>query len=175
MVDEHGNAIFKLGEEEVPHGQEVRVADFLAEHPGPEMVVRWHGHNPDILVVSSATHEVVRRLSINDSPTNVGMEAVYWHGQDKPALLYNGGLLWNVEDQTSAELPGLPPPNGGEVHRMSFYHCIPANVCGDDREELVLWDPTSTALYVYTPAPLDEAAFDRYCPGPRQYNPRLMD
>ena len=175
VVDEHGNAVLKLGEEEVPHGQEVRVADFLAEYPGPEMVVRWNGHNPDLLVVRSATGEAVRRFTINDSPTNVGMEAVHWHGRDEPALLYNGGLLWNVEDQTSAELPGLPPPNGGDVHRMSFYHCIPANVCGDEREELVLWDPTSTAIYIYTPEPLEEAAFGRYRPGPRQYNPRLMD
>jgi hypothetical protein len=175
VMDEHGNVILKLGEDEVPHGQEVRVAGFLSEHPGPEMVIRWNGHSPDVLVVSSATGKVVTRFKVNESPTNVGMEAVYWHGHNKPALLYNGGLLWNVEDQTSVELPGLPPPNGGDIHRMGFYHCIPADICGDDREDLVLWDPTSTTVYIYTPAPYEEGAFCRYRPGPGQYNPRLMD
>ncbi len=175
VMDEHGNVILKLGEDEVPHGQEARVADFLSEHPGPEMAIRWNGHNPDVLVVSSATGKVVTRFKVNESPTNVGMEAVYWHGHNKPALLYNGGLLWNVEDQTSIELPGLPPPNGGDIHRMGFYHCIPADICGDDREELVLWDPTSTTVYIYTPAPFKEGAFCRYRHGPGQYNPRLMD
>jgi hypothetical protein len=58
---------------------------------------------------------------------------------------------------------------------MGFYHCIPADICGDDREELVLWDPTSTTVYIYTPAPFEEGAFCRYRHGPRQYNPRLMD
>ena len=58
---------------------------------------------------------------------------------------------------------------------MAFYHVTPANICGDEREELVLWDPTAAHVYIYTPAPLDESAYTAYQPGPRQYNPRLMD
>ena len=58
---------------------------------------------------------------------------------------------------------------------MGFYHAIAANVCGDGREELVVWDPTADAVYVYTPEPLDASAYGGYTAGPRQYNPRLMD
>jgi hypothetical protein len=58
---------------------------------------------------------------------------------------------------------------------MGFYHAIPANVCGDARDELVLWDPTARDVYIYTPSPLDATAYRGYAAGPRQYNPRLMD
>ena len=45
----------------------------------------------------------------------------------------------------------------------------------DDREELLLWDPTASELFIYTPKPLDESAYRGYQTGPRQYNPRIMD
>ncbi|MFW6161477.1 MAG: hypothetical protein ACODAJ_01840, partial [Planctomycetota bacterium] len=175
VMDHRGNAVLALGEKLVPHGQEVRVADVLGDLPGPEMVLRWNGHKPDIYVVSSATGEIVRRLTLNVSPTNVGMEPVYWHGPDKPALLYNGGWLWDLDRGEGRRLPDLPPAHGNKVHRMGFYHVIPADLCGDAREELVLWDPTATHIYIYTPEPLDPQAHTPYRAGPRQYNPRLMD
>jgi len=175
VLDAEGNVILHLGEKAVPHGQEVRVADFRDDYPGPEMVIRWNGHNTDVHIVSSATNEIIGGFELNFSPTNVGMEAVYWNGSNKPALLYNGGWLWDVKTGEGWELPGLPPANGNEVHRMGFYHIIPANVCGDEREELILWDPTAAHVYIYTPEPLDKAVFAGYIAGPRQYNPRLMD
>ena len=58
---------------------------------------------------------------------------------------------------------------------MPWHHTIPANLCGDDREELLLYNPWDTAVYIYTPAPLDPSAYDRYRPTARQYNARLMD
>ncbi len=61
------------------------------------------------------------------------------------------------------------------VGRMAWYHCIAADVCGDDREELILYDPWSPQIHVYTPHPLIPDAYRGYRPTPRQYNPRLMD
>lgn len=176
VMDAKGNAVLSLGGEEVPHGQEVRVADFRSDLPGPEIALRHKGHTPDLLVVSSSSPSpIADRLRLNPSPTNVGMEAVYWNGPKKPALLYNGGWLWNLELKSGRPLPDLPPPNGNRVHRMGFYHAIPADLCGDEREELVLWDPTARHAYVYTPRPLDKSAYQGYQAAPRQYNPRLMD
>lgn len=175
VVDSTGTVILRLGEEKVPHGQEVRVADFLADSPGPEMVLRWNGHKTDLHVVTSAGNRIVDTFPVNFSPTNVGMEAVYWHGPGKPALLYNGGWLWDVARRTGRPIPGLPPSNGGDVHRMGFYHMIPADLCGDRREEMVLWDPTASSLFLYTAETPDESLYRGYRPTPRQYNPRLMD
>jgi len=175
VLDASGEVILQLGEAVIPHGQEVRIADFLPDHAGPEMVVRYHGHKPDVRIVSSETGEVVRRLTLNETPTNVGMEPVYWRGPSQPALLYNGGRLWDLHTGESEPLPDLPPPNGTAVHRMAFHHAIAADVCGDKREELVVWDPTAAEVFVFTPEPLDESAHAGYRPGPRQYNPRIMD
>lgn len=175
VIDARGNAVLSLGKAHVPHGQEVRVANLRDDLPGPEMVIRHNGHAPDATLVSSETNQIVSRFVLNTSPTNVGMEPVFWNGPNKAALLYNGGWLWDLKTAKGNPLPDLPPPGGGEVHRMGFYHAIPANLCGDDREELVLWDPTDTDVFIYTPKPLDESAYRGYQDGPRQYNPRIMD
>ncbi len=176
VMDAEGKAVLALGGDEVPHGQEVRVANFRGDLPGPELVLRHKGHTTDLLVVSSSASEpIVDRLQINFSPTNVGMEPVYWNGPDQPALLYNGGWLWDLQEKTGPSLPDLPPPNGNKIHRMGFYHAIPANLCGDGREELVLWDPTARHVYIYAQKPVQDGVFTKYQGGPRQYNPRLMN
>jgi hypothetical protein len=48
-------------------------------------------------------------------------------------------------------------------------------VCGDSREEVVVYNPWDKNVYIYTPAPLKEREYNEYKPGPRQYNVRLMD
>lgn len=175
VVDADGNSVLSLGSAEVSHGQEVRIANLRDDLPGPEMALRHRGHTPDLLVVGSSDGAIISRLELNPSPTNVGMEPVYWRGRERAALLYNGGWLWDLESGAGRPLPGLPPPGGAKIHRMGFYHAIPADLCGDDREELVLWDPTSTSVYLYTAGVVDESAYLGYRPGPRQFNPRIMD
>jgi hypothetical protein len=175
VVSATGQILLALGEEAVPHGQEVRVADFRTDLPGPEMVLRNQGHSTDALLVSSAANRIVDQFQLNPSPTNVGMEAVYWRGPEQAALLHNGGWLWDLERLQGFPLPNLPPPGGNRIHRMGFYHAIPANLAGDEAEELVLWDPTARHVYIYASVPQDNSTYSRYVAGPRQYNPRLMD
>ena len=83
------------------------------------------------------------------------------------------GMLWDLAEGIGTSLPGLPPPE--DVGRMAWYHCIPGNLCGDERDELVLYNPWTTGIYVYTQGNSDEAAFRGFRAGPRQYNARLMD
>lgn len=175
ILDASGGTILCLGPELVPHGQEVRVADFRSDLPGPEMLIRFYGHNTGVLLISSESSEVVAEFSLNESPNNTGMEPILWQGPTGVALLFNGGWLWDVEKTSGAPLPDLPPPSGLDVHKMGWHHGIAANVCGDEREEIVTYDPCAAHVYIYTAAPLEEAAFAGYFPGPRQYNPRLMD
>jgi len=180
VMSAEGKTVLSLGKKSVPHGQEVRVADFRAKLPGAEMVIRNQGHHTSALLISSDRRNssggtVVERFQLNASPNNVGMTVVYWNGVNKPALLFNGGWLWDLETMEGRPLPDLPPPSGKSVHRMAFYHAIPSNLCGDGREELVLWDPTARHVYVYTPRPHKEAAYRGFEAGPRQWNPRLMD
>lgn len=175
VMTAEGKVELSLGKRLVPHGQEVRVADFHSGHAGNEMVLRAFGHKPTVHLVSSQTNTIINTIELQFSPTNVGMEPVYWNGPTEPALLFNGGWLWDMQQGKGGQLPDLPPPNGGDVHRMGFYHVIPANLVGDAREELVIWDPTATHIYIYTPKSLNETLTPKYHHGPRQYNPRLMD
>ena len=172
VLDRNGGVVLALGEEAVPHGQEVRAAAFLADEPAPQMAIRYLGHRPDVLLADN-DGRIVRRFRLNRSPNETGMETVYWNGHDAPALLYNGGMLFNGNGDPAASLPDLPPPSGPE--KMGWYHAVPANLCGDAREDLLVYNPWSDAVYVYTPAPFDPAAYAGYNPGPRQYNARLMD
>ena len=172
VLDAKGNVVLRLGEKEVPHGQEARVADFVKEWPGPEMVIRWNGHTTDAMLVSNDSR-IRRRFQLNSSPNNTGMEAVYWNGPKGEALLYNGGMLWRGTGEVFARLPGLPPPSG--PRKMGWYHAIPADLLGDDGEELVLYNPWDKYIYVYTGAAAGHDALKRYKAGPRQYNARLMD
>ncbi|MBD3180928.1 hypothetical protein GF312_01480 [Candidatus Poribacteria bacterium] len=172
VMDHEGNVILKLSEEIVPHGQEARVANFLPDSEGPEMIIRYNAHNTDVIVVSNKG-EVLRKFNLNYSPNNTGMEVVYWNGPDKAAILYNGGMLFDGYGNQVYVMPELPEPVGPS--RMGWYHCIPADVCGDKREELVLYNPWDRYIYIYTPEPLDPEKFSGYRPEARQYNPRLMD
>jgi len=173
VLDEKGSVLLRLGEQAVPHGQELRVGRFRAGDPSPQMAIRWNGHNPDVLVADTSG-DILARLALNPSPNNTGMETVRWNGEDGPDLLYNGGMLWDPLRASSVSLPCLAekPAGGG---RQGWYHCIPADVCGDSREEAVIYNPWEAAVYIFTPEPLDESAWRGYSPGPRQYNPRLMD
>jgi hypothetical protein len=172
VFDEAGNTILSLGEDLVPHGQEVRVARFVEDDPSPQMAIRWNGHNTDIMLVDTRG-ECINRFSVNESPNNTGMEAVYWNGTDQPALLYNGGMLWDPITGDGIDLQGLPEPD--PIGRMGWYHCIPANICGDGREELVLYNPWDPRIFVYTAGNTDDPLVEQYAARPRQYNPRLMD
>ncbi len=171
VVDEHGTELFSLGMEMVPHGQEIRCGNVLAECPGPELVVRFDGHAPELMVVGS-TCEILNRFPVQPSPNNTGLELIHWNGPDEPALIYSPAALYDGRGSEVAAFADLPEPSGDN---QGWYHCIPADVCGDEREELILYDPCADAIYIYTPAPLDEGTFSGYVHGPRQYNVRLMD
>ena len=171
VMDKQGDVILKLGEKVVPHGQELRVARFDDAVSGPQMMIRYQGHQPEVMLVG-LEGKVIRRFRLNDSPNHTGMEAVYWNGSDQPAHLYNGGMLWSGMGK-AFPFPDLPEPVGSQ--RQGWYHCIPANVCGDEREEAVVYNPWDQFIYIYSPAPVIPSAFQAYQPTHRQYNVRLMD
>lgn len=169
VLDAAGGHLLHLGDEVVPHGQEVRSGNFRPDLPGRELAIRYNGHHQDVMMVS-AKGEILDCFWVDESPNNTGMETVRW-GADAD-LLYSPAALFDGYGRKVATLPGLPLPSGG---KMGWYHCFAADVCGDEREEVVLFDPYGDAIYIYTPAPLDAGAFGGYRHGARQCNARLLD
>ncbi len=171
VLNGRGNTLLKLGEELVPHGQEIRHGDVRLDSPGPELIIRYNGHHPDLMVVSNSG-EVLSRFRVDASPNNTGLEIIRWNGEGAADLIYSPAALYDGFGRKVVTFPGLPPPTGG---KMGWYHCFPADVCGDEREGVILYDPYSDAIYIYTPPPLHPPAFRGYRHTPRQYNARLID
>ena len=93
---------------------------------------------------------VLSRFQVDESPNNTGMEIVRWNGPEQGDLLYSPAALFNGHGHKVATFPELPAPTGG---KMGWYHCFPADVCGDEREEVVLYDPLwRRRVYLYTRA-----------------------
>ncbi len=171
VLDERGEPIVRLGPDLVAHGQEIRCADLRADSEGPELAIRYEGHEARVMIVGQGSG-VLDRFEVPASPNNTGLEVVRWHGADVPAVLYSPAALVDGHGRLVSDLPALPEASGGN---QGWFHCFPADVCGDGREEVVLYDPLAASVFIYTPEPLDEAAYSGYRHTARQYNARLMD
>ncbi len=170
--DRAGTLVLNLGKEIVPHGQEMRLGQFISDQRKPQLAIRHLGHKPDLILVNT-DGKILRRMKLNSSPNETGMEMIRWHGAEGPDLLYNGGMLWDLDRETSRPLTDLPPTRGHE--RMGWWHAVPADYSGRGREELFVYNPWMPDFYFYAPAPLDEAR-DLRCPRTARFaNVRLMD
>ncbi len=170
VLDATGKPVLSLGFDVVPHGQEIRCGNVLSDNT-PNLVIRYNGHHPDLIVVD-ITGDIRSRFKVDETPNNTGLEIIPWNGPDNPELIYSPAALYDGEGNKIITFPDLPLPTGG---KMGWYHCFPADVCGDAREEVILYDPYSDAVYIYTPHPFQPDQFEGYQHTSRQYNARLMD
>ena len=170
VVDAQGSPILSLGFDVVPHGQEIRCGKLLSDAPTNALVIRYNGHHPDLMIVDS-DGQIRSRFRVAETPNNTGLEVIRWNATEHE-LIYSPAALYNGVGDKVVTFPELPPPSGG---KMGWYHCFPADVCGDAREEVVLYDPYSEAVYIYTPTPFQPDLFGGYQHTERQYNARLMD
>ncbi len=166
-----GTSVFSLGLETVPHGQEIRCGNLLTDSSGRELVVRYNGHKPELMVVDNSG-QIRSRFRVEEAPNNTGLEIIRWNGLGNAELIYSPAALYDAYGNKVVTFPELPPPTGG---KMGWYHCFPADVCGDEREEVILYDPYSDTVYIYTPKPFNPNQFKGYKHTERQYNARLMD
>ena len=170
VVDANGNPIRSLGFDVVPHGQEIRCGSIIPD-ASPNLVIRYDGHNPDLMVVDNKG-QIHSRFQVDPSPNNTGLEIIRWNGIGENELIYSPAALYDGTGKKVVKFPDLPQPTGG---KMGWYHCFPADVCGDSREEAILYDPYSDAIYIYTPNPFEPEKYQGYQHTSRQYNTRLID
>jgi hypothetical protein len=82
-------------------------------------------------------------------------------------------MLWKGNGSLSVNLPRLPTEKGHK--RQGWYHCIPANLAGDEREEAIVYNPWDSEFFIFTQQSSSPEIFEGYFPTSRQYNARLMD
>ena len=130
------------------------------------LVIRYNGHHPDLMVIDN-DGQIRNRFRVDETPNNTGLEVIRWHGGDTPELIYSPAALYDSAGNKVVTFPELPPPTGG---KMGWYHCFPADVCSDERDEVILYDPYSDAVYIYTSTPFQPDLFGGYQHTERQYN-----
>ena len=171
VVNAEGSPLLSLGFDIVPHGQEIRCGKLLPDGPTNALVIRHNGHHPDLMVVDN-NGQITSRFRVDETPNNTGLEIIGWHDAKTTELIYSPAALYDSAGNKVVTFPELPPPTGG---KMGWYHCFPADVCGDARDEVILYDPYSDTVYIYTPTPFQPDLFGGYQHTERQYNARLMD
>ena len=172
VLNAKGDALLQLGKEAVPHGQEVRCGEFLTDEDGIELAIRYNGHKEDIMIVDR-DGKIRHRFKVDPSPINVGLETVYWFGRHEPALLYSPAAMFNGKGEKIVTLPNLPPAS--ERGRMGWHQCIPADLDGDASDEIVLFDPYTDEVFIYSAANILQDPPTGYRHTERQWNVRLMD
>jgi hypothetical protein len=136
------------------------------------MVIRWNGHDSSAITVDLSGN-IIKGFTLNNTPNQTGMEVVYWQGHEEPAVLCNGDCLWDPINGRSWRIPELPLLRGHE--RMGWYHCISADLDGDGRDEIVLYNPWDDQVHIYGARPAPGDHITGFAAGTQQYNPRLMD
>jgi len=155
----NGAVLWEKTRQEVPHGQGVWVGDFIEEEPGQEAIILRSGHVGDFLTVrgtdgtSLATFRHTRNFKgYPDFPCIVN-----WRRD-------GGQCLWIPIDRTVVDGYGkvvaeLGPSealvkrllNWGETKSNIAVQAFALDVCGDAREELVLYQPyNGSAILIFT-------------------------
>jgi len=161
-----GAVLWEKTREEVPHGQGIWTGDFLADEPGLEAIILRSGHVGDFLTVRAedgtdlATFRHARNYEgYPDFPCVVNWkrsgEQSLWIPIDRTLVDGRGRIV--------AELgPSEPLVKGllkwGESKSNIAVQAFALDLCGDAREELVLYQPyNGSAILIFTQPDSDGA------------------
>ncbi|MBQ7678225.1 MAG: hypothetical protein IJT34_00050, partial [Butyrivibrio sp.] len=148
--DMHGHIVAR---DYIGHAQRVSVANYCPERPGFEIAVtNFWGHQGVIYLYDSDGHELWEME--NERNGNI-LAPVNWDGNGSELILTNadparGGLL----DGTGTRAVVFPDDGHPTLC------CESIDLCGDERNELVVWD--THRLWIYTQAD---------APRPQTYHP----
>ena len=144
-----GEVLWQKTREEVEHGQGVWVGDFIQEEPGLEAIVCACGHVGHFITLRGSDGATLSRFdhlkrptSYPDFPTVVNWESAktqcLWLPQDKALVDGHGHPV--------AWLAGMDERVQNRLHCGTSWRPVGAqafavDLCGDDRDELVLYEP----------------------------------
>jgi hypothetical protein len=155
-----GETIWEKTTKEVPHGQAIWVANFLADHPGPEAIILHSGHTGDFMTVDAATgkelarfhHYTVRKRAYPDFPCPVNWTGTQvqslWVPVDRSVVDGRGNVqasLGPYEERVRDTL------RWGNSKRNLAVQAFALDLCGDERDELLLYQPyEGRGVFIFT-------------------------
>jgi len=176
--DARGNELWAKSREEVSHGQGVWTGNFLPERPGLEAIILCSGHVGDFLTVAAEDGKSLARFQhatllegYPDVPT-----VANWAGPDVQSLWLP--IDRRLVDGKGNTVANLGPFDRRVVERLGAgtsksnlaAQAIPLDVCGDDRSELILYQPyRGRSIFIFT-QPDGRGEEKPYVPQPAAYN-----
>lgn len=172
-----GDVLWQKSKEEVSHGQAIWAGDFIVDEPGNEVVILCSGHVGDFITCRGSDGATLARFQ---------HRSTYRAYPDMPArvrwLADGSDLLWIPVDRALVDGRGkvaqtLGPYDrevddrlrGGSAKSQLPVQAFAADLCGDEREELVLYQPyAGEAIYIFTQ---DAGAREK----PYQHSPELYN
>jgi len=155
----NGEVLWEKTRQDVPHGQGVWVGNFIDKEPGLEAVILRSGHVGDFITVRGSDGEQLAAFrhtknyeGYPDFPC-----VVNWKGTGEQSLwipidrtLVDGyGRV--VADLGEYELMVKEQLQWGESKRHIAVQAFAVDLCGDEREELILYQPyNGRAILIFT-------------------------
>jgi len=166
-----GETIWEKTQEEVPHGQAGWVGNFLPDRPGLEAIIQVSGHygifhtfaaEDGRKLAAFEHHRGIKhrrgRRKYPDMPVKVRWrpsEDSLWVPVDRMILNGRGEVVARLGEMDSQVVRDLRP--GARKNQLAV-QAVPVDLCGDEREEVILYQPYhGKAVYIFTQADSDAA------------------
>lgn len=154
-----GDILWEKTRKEVPHGQGIWVGNFIDEEPGMESIILRSGHVGDFITVRArdgyqlaAFRHTKNYQGYPDFPCIVdwknAREQALWIPIDRTVVNGHGQVLAGLGEYEDFVKERL---QWGESKSHIAAQAFAVDLCGDDREELVLYQPyNGEAILIFT-------------------------
>jgi hypothetical protein len=159
-----GEVLWEKTRQEVPHGQGIWAGDFIDEEPGMEVIILRSGHVGDFITVRGSDGKQLaafrHRKNYKGYPDfpcvvdwNNTREQSLWVPIDRTVVDGYGHVLADLGEHEGLVKQLL---RWGESKSHIAVQAFAADLCGDKREELVLYQPyNGEAILIFTQADSD--------------------
>ncbi len=154
-----GKVLWEKTKEEVPHGQGIWAGNFIDGEPGLEVIILKSGHVGDFVTVRGSDGKQLAAFQHRkefrgypDFPQVVNWNSTsvqsLWIPIDRTVVNGKGEV---VADLGSHEERAAKLLRWGTTKTNLAAQAIPLDLCGDEREELILYQPyNGTAILIFT-------------------------
>jgi hypothetical protein len=154
-----GEVLWEKTRQDVPHGQGIWVGNFIDEEPGPEVIILRSGHVGDFITVAgkdgkqlAAFRHTKNYEGYPDFPCVVNWkkngEQSLWIPIDRTLVDGYGRIIADLGEYEAMVKEQL---QWGESKSHIAVQAFAVDLCGDEREELVLYQPyNGRAILIFT-------------------------
>lgn len=163
-----GTTLWELSTDEVPHGQGIWPGDFIPEEPGSEVIILRQGHRGDFLTVRGSDGEPLAEFQHVFGPRNAYPDLpvparwaadgslALWIPVDRRLVDGSGALVQDLGELDGYAAGVLSP---GTSKSNLAVQAFALDLCGDEREELVLYQPyRGRSILIFTQIDSDGTA-----------------